>query len=287
MYKFLMILGLMFGGGNLVLAQVLVSGSGVVLTAQDMQADLQRVPPEARAATFSRPEAVHANATGLFVRRVLAAEAIQAGLDKDETIRLALELARDRVLAEARLAQLDATNQPNPKAAEAYAESTYKANPSRFGVGEQVRIRHILVRLDEPNAKQVAEQILEELKAGASFEELAKARSKDPGSAAKGGDLGLVTRGRMVKPFEDAAFKLGKAGELSEVVESNFGYHIIRLDERIPAGAKSFADVKEQLVKEAQSTVVNNGRAKTQDHILASAKFDTDAIAAFARSQRK
>ena len=90
-----------------------------------------------------------------------------------------------------------------------------------------------------------------------------------------------------MKPFEDAAFKLAKVGELSDVVETTFGFHIIKLEEKRPAGVKSFEEVKDALLKEAQGSIVNNGRAKEQDRILSAARFDTEAIEAFAKSQRK
>lgn len=268
-------------------AQVLVSGSGVTVTAQDMQSDLLRVPPEVRANTFSRPSEVQNNASNIFVRRGLAAEALRAGLDQNPTVSAALALARDRVLSDARLAQIDQANLPSEQALLAYAQSAYKANTQRFEAPEQVRIRHILILVSEPGARATAEQLLKDLKAGADFEKMAKARSQDPGSAASGGDLGLVSRGRMVKPFEDAAFKLTQPGTLSDVVETNFGFHIIKLDGKRLAGLRSFEEVKDTLLKEARATLIGNARAEERDRILKYAEFDGAAIEAFAKTQSK
>ncbi len=113
----------------------------------------------------------------------------------------------------------------------------YTANQARFVQSEQVNARHVLVKL-APNASEAEsaaarrkiEQILERAKAGADFAELAKAQSEGP-TAPQGGDLGFVPRGAMVKPFEDAAFAL-KPGEISDVVRTQYGLHIIKLEAR-------------------------------------------------------
>lgn len=113
----------------------------------------------------------------------------------------------------------------------------YTENASRYTAAEQRRARHILVQAakDAPadvrqKAKAKAEALLAEARKNpAGFAELAKKNSDDPGSAANGGDLDFFGRGAMVKPFEDAAFAM-KPGEISNVVESDFGYHVILLD---------------------------------------------------------
>ena len=268
-----------------IMAQALVSGADVAVTVQDLQNDLLRAPPEVRATAFSRPESVQSNITNIYIRRVLATEALRANMDRDPAVKAAIDIARDRVLSDARLAKIDEVNQPSSKALEAYALTTYKANPKRFEAPEQIKIRHILVRSTEPNGRADAEQLLKELKAGANFEQLAKTRSQDPGSAGNGGDLGLVARGRMIKAFDEAAFKLTQAGELSDVVETSFGFHIIKLEEKRPAGLRAFEEVKEGLMQEAKGTLINAGRQVEKDRILADAKFDMAAIEAFAKTQ--
>ena len=113
----------------------------------------------------------------------------------------------------------------------------YEQNLARYTVAEERRASHILVKAakdapaaDRQKAKAKADALLEQLrKAPATFADVAKKNSDDPGSAERGGDLDFFARGAMVKPFEDAAYAM-KAGEISNVVESDFGYHIIRLD---------------------------------------------------------
>jgi parvulin-like peptidyl-prolyl isomerase len=106
------------------------------------------------------------------------------------------------------------------------------------GPGAEIRARHILLRIpaDATDAqrqelRQQAEQLRAQAAGGADFASLAQQHSQDPGSAQRGGDLGFFGRGRMVAPFEEAAFAL-QPGEVSDVVESPFGYHVIRLEER-------------------------------------------------------
>lgn len=125
----------------------------------------------------------------------------------------------------------------------------------RFTEEEQVRARHILVKVDsdadeatKAEARKEADDVLAKLRAGGDFAELAKSSSDDPGSAAKGGDLGFFGRGQMVPPFEAAAFAL-EPGALSEVVESPFGFHVIRVEEKKPGGARPLAEVRDEIAK--------------------------------------
>jgi len=125
----------------------------------------------------------------------------------------------------------------------------------RFTVEEQVHARHVLVKTDpgagdagKAEARKKAEALLARAKGGADFAELAKKSSDDPGSAAQGGDLGFFGRGRMVPEFEAAAFAL-EPGQLSEVVESQFGFHVIRVEEKRPGGVRPLDEVRDDIVK--------------------------------------
>lgn len=134
-------------------------------------------------------------------------------------------------------------------------EAYYKEFSEEFWQPAQVHARHILIRVD-PNqgpeareaAKKKAEEVLGMVKGGKPFEELAKKFSQDPGSAKNGGDLGFFPRGQMVKPFEDAAFNL-RAGEVSDLVETQFGYHLIKAEEVRQEGLRPFDEVREEIAK--------------------------------------
>lgn len=142
---------------------------------------------------------------------------------------------------------------PKMQASEEEIKKYYTENASKFQGDEQRRASHILIGFGvsaTPQAKEEAhkkaEQVLAEVRKNpARFEELAKKYSQDPGSAEKGGDLGVFGRGTMVKPFEDAVFSM-KPGEISDLVQSEFGYHIIKLTE-IQGQAQGYDSVKPQI----------------------------------------
>jgi peptidyl-prolyl cis-trans isomerase C len=128
----------------------------------------------------------------------------------------------------------------------------YDDNMDSFKQPEQVCASHILVKVDpeaegskKAEARKKIEDVRKKLKKGEDFGTLAKEFSQCP-SSEKGGDLGCFGRGQMVKPFEDAAFAL-EPGKVSGIVESNFGYHLIKVTEKKPAGTMAYADVKDRL----------------------------------------
>ncbi|MDO5101322.1 MAG: SurA N-terminal domain-containing protein [Lautropia sp.] len=142
------------------------------------------------------------------------------------------------------------------KPSEDELKAFYEKNDSRFNAPEERVASHILLKVPEgadeaarAEVKQRAESLLAEAKAKPEqFAELARKHSEDPGSAAQGGDLGAFERDTMVKPFSDAAFALTAPG-FTEVVESEFGFHVIRVTDVKGAGKKSLADVKPELMK--------------------------------------
>ncbi|MFA0412531.1 peptidylprolyl isomerase [Vibrio renipiscarius] len=123
---------------------------------------------------------------------------------------------------------------------DAQAQAYYQANLDKFSSEEQREVSHILVQGDD-QAK--AQAILDELNAGADFATLAEDKSDDLGSSDVGGSLGLIERGTMDPMFEEAAFALKNPGDVTGLVKSDFGYHIIKLDALKDAVAKPFADV--------------------------------------------
>lgn len=257
---------------------------GTNVNVNDLQSELQRVPEATRQALMIRPESIGQIVNNLLVRRVLAKEAERDGLNKDALVAASLVIASDRVLSDARLARLDAQNAPSDAAVEAYARSLYQANPTKFDQPAQTRARHILIANAGPASLEKARELLAKLRAGANFEELAKANSADAGSAARGGDLGFFGAGKMVRPFEDAVNKLAKPGDLSEPVETQFGYHIIRLEERREKGRQPFEEVRTQLVAESRTAILNEARVSKVQSMSKDLVFDQDAIKAFAQS---
>lgn len=145
------------------------------------------------------------------------------------------------------------------KVSDADLKARYEQNQALLAKDEQRRASHILLTVkpdasaaDKAQLKERAQALLGELRQKpARFAELAKANSQDPGSAAKGGDLDFFARGNMVKPFEDAVFALNK-GQISEVVESEFGFHIIQLTDVRQPQAKSFEAQRPELERQVK-----------------------------------
>ena len=155
----------------------------------------------------------------------------------------------------------------------------YKANPQLFKQPEQVKASHILIKV-EPSADEAAKTaarkkitgIQQKLKDGGDFAELAKQNSEGP-SAARGGDLGYFNRGQMVKPFEDAAFSL-KTNEVSDVVETRFGYHLIKVYDKKPEQTLAYEDVKEKIAQKLKQEQVEKAATLYVDNLKKGAKVE-------------
>ncbi|HEX2059988.1 MAG TPA: peptidylprolyl isomerase [Thermoanaerobaculia bacterium] len=167
--------------------------------------------------------------------KMLAAEGMKSGLDKDPEVVKQLALMRENLVANAQLTRIE-------KGITISDEELKKQYDAKKNEYEQVSARHILVafkgspaaqegkpELTEEQAKAKAEELRKQIVGGASFEEVAKKESDDLGSGARGGELGEFSRGQMVPEFEKAAFE-AKVGEVTPVVRTQFGYHIIKVE---------------------------------------------------------
>jgi peptidyl-prolyl cis-trans isomerase D len=146
------------------------------------------------------------------------------------------------------------------KVTDAQLQQLYTSNLDTYRVPERVHVRHILLMTqgkspaEKAQLKSKADDLLNQLKKGADFADLAKKNSQDPGSSAKGGDLGWIVRGQTVPQFEQAAFSQ-KPNDLSGVVESSFGYHIIQVLDHQAAHLQTLDEVKPQLLAQMQKQV--------------------------------
>lgn len=137
----------------------------------------------------------------------------------------------------------------------------YQASMDRFRTPERVKVRHILLKTtdkseqEKQEIKAKAEDLLKQIKAGADFAELAKKYSEDPGTASNGGELDWITHGQTVESFEKTAFSL-KPGEISGVITTEYGFHIVQVLDKEPARLRPFEEVKDELAKEAQQQFV-------------------------------
>ena len=201
---------------------------------------------------------------------------VAAGIDKQRKLQLQIMLQQARLLAsmyeEENLAKAAKATQPE---IDAYA----KAHPE-----EQVHARHILIAikspeapgeggLDKPQARAKAEEVFKRVKAGEDFASLAKEYSNDPGSKDNGGDLGWFGRGRMVPEFEKAAFAL-QSGQISDIVESQFGFHIIKVEERRTGDPQKAAQEVEQ---EKEKKLIDEIVKRQGGHITVAENFAVQA----------
>ncbi|HEX5068316.1 MAG TPA: peptidylprolyl isomerase [Myxococcota bacterium] len=154
----------------------------------------------------------------------------------------------------------------------------YEERSGLYNVPEKIRARHILFAVpagsDDASVAKIqseADEALAKLRGGADFAELAKARSDDPGSKSNGGDLGLFGRGQMVPAFDEAAFALQETGQLSGVVRTDYGFHIIRLEERQAAVTRSYDEVSAELARDLLTQEARKARARKQADDLVAA----------------
>ena len=178
--------------------------------------------------------------------RLYALEGESKKLDEAPEFKAALENTRRAMLAQSAMREMI----KDSKVTDDDAKKFYDSNASMFTQPERIHARHILVK---PESEDVTAQIISELKAGVSFDVLARKYSIDPGSASRGGDLGEFPKGVMVPEFEEAAFALKNPGDISQPVKSQFGWHIIKLEAKIPASAAPFEQVKPQIMQELQN----------------------------------
>lgn len=168
------------------------------------------------------------------------------------------KMTTDQLKADARAEMvvtklLQAEVEPRVAIAPAQVTEFYTKNPDRFKQGERVRASHILLRLPEQadeaakvSVRAKAADVLKQVRAGKDFAALAKQYSEDPGSAQNGGDLNYFQKGQMVAPFDQAVFAL-KVGETSDLVETQFGFHIIKLADKQAERVVSLDEVKPQV----------------------------------------
>jgi peptidyl-prolyl cis-trans isomerase D len=162
-------------------------------------------------------------------------------------------------------------------------EKSYNDNIELYSTPEQVRASHILLKTDGKNDAEVktkAEEVLKEVKAGKDFAELAKKYSQDEASAKNGGDLDYFVRGKMVPEFDEAAFSL-QPGQMTELVKSQFGFHIIKVVDKKPATTKTLDEVRpqitEQLTWEKAQTRAGDLAASLEKEISSPADLDKAA----------
>ncbi len=153
---------------------------------------------------------------------------------------------------------------------DAQLRTAYASSMDSFRTPERVKVRHILLMTqgksdaEKKAALAKAQELLKQVRAGGDFADLAKKNSQDPGSAANGGDLGFIVRGQTVPPFEKFAFS-AKPKDISDLVTTEYGYHIIQVEEKEPARVKPFDEVKDAIAEQLKKQGVNDKMQASMD----------------------
>jgi peptidyl-prolyl cis-trans isomerase C len=193
-------------------------------------------------------------------REIFMQEAQARGLDATDDFRATMEITRQNLL----IRELFADYQKKNPVTDADVKTEYDKFTAANG-GKEYKARHILVEKEDE-----AKAIIAQLKRGGKFEDIAKKSSKDPGSGANGGDLDWAQAGNYVKEFSDAMAALAKGKMTETPVKSQFGYHIIRLDDVREAQLPKFDDVKPQISQQ----LAQQKLAKFQEELRGKAKVE-------------
>jgi parvulin-like peptidyl-prolyl isomerase len=228
---------------------VIVSAGAVTIRRSDFEAAVKTLPAEYQ--TFAMGPGKKQFADDYLRMKLLAAEGMKNNLDKSPEVTKQLELMRENLVATEELKKIESAI----TVTDAELKKAYDDNKKDY---QQVKARHILIAfkgspaaqkgkkpLTDAEAKAKAEELRKKLVAGADFAEMAKKESDDVESGKNGGDLGAFGHGQMVPEFEQAAFN-AKPGEITPVVKTQFGYHIIKVDEKV---STPFDTVKANLDK--------------------------------------
>jgi peptidyl-prolyl cis-trans isomerase C len=245
---------LVVAGGVAAAAPQIVADLGSrQLTVADVRAELRDLRATGDVAMLLKTMDEKGRATvvrEMVVREQFALAARAAGVEKQPEIAAEIDRAVTKILG----AHYEAVERQKADTSEPRLREYYEAHRADFQARPRVRARHILTK-----TREEADSVRADLLAGADFAQLAVTRSADPYTRDKGGELGWISEGVMVEAFEDAVFAL-KAGEISAVVESSHGFHIIRVDTVEPAAPRSFDSVRALVVERVQQVHLDRVR---------------------------
>lgn len=243
------------------------SQAGASVTLADIDAFAERIPPNERAAVFDNPKRIEAVILNLLMQKQLAAEARQSGLAKDPKVQKEVDLAVDEALSKARIQQLrDDVKMPDFGE---LAREEYLGHKEKYAIKGKLDVKHVLIsdssRSDE-EAKKLADTVEKEARAHPDqFGDLVEKYSDDPSKSQNQGLMTNVGSGRYAQAFVEAAKALKKPGEISPVIKTQYGYHVLMLVDKTPDQQRTFDQVKPQIIAQLESDYVNKELQKHTD----------------------
>ncbi|MGE5667457.1 MAG: peptidylprolyl isomerase [Betaproteobacteria bacterium] len=246
---------------------VLIENATTQIRRSDFNAELLRLPPDARPGFVNSERRIRELLPRMLVTKTLATQASELGIDKEPDVVAQIRNATERALAQLRLARVEAAAakefESKRSVYEARAHELYLADRNAYVTPEQVEASHILFSLaqhSKEDALKLAEDARAKIMAGANFNQVARDLSEDPSATENSGHLGWFSRGAMDPAFAAAAFKLAKVGDVSEPVLSRFGWHLIKLEGKRPAGLRPFDEVRAQIMAQLEQKYVDDKR---------------------------
>jgi parvulin-like peptidyl-prolyl isomerase len=244
---------------------VVASRGGASVTMLDVDAAMLGIPKHMRANVMNSPKRIDELVDRLLTTRQLAMEGKDSKLDDNAVFRQAVKLQEERLLSEQDIANLRETMDIGD--VEELAKERYQVNPNAYAIAGATSARHILIQVknrSDEDARKLAKEVHDKAIAGEDFIALVKQYSDDPSKASNDGLVPGADTDAMDPSFADAVKKLAKPGDISPVVKSQFGYHIIQLVQRTPGKARTFAQVKDRIIKEIDSSMRD---VRVKEHI--------------------
>jgi peptidyl-prolyl cis-trans isomerase C len=231
---------------------ILIKGATITVRASEFELEKKNVPADQRIDLFTDMNRIQRTLERLALNKLLMAELKKAGYDKRPDVVEELTYTMNQKLASMYVNHLNAeTKLPD---FEPLMKERYIVEKEKYAQPERVRVQHILVSTksrSKDDAKKRAEEVRAKALAGADFTALAREYSDDPSVRRNGGDLGFVGRDSVVPPFAKAAFALQKTGDISDVVETEYGLHVIRFEDRKAAQIPPYEDLRKTFLEDA------------------------------------
>lgn len=280
-------------------SNILIEENGISITAKEALLMLEDMTASQKKRILSDQEKFKNLITDLFILKKKASAAKVLKLDKDPVIQWKIENKKERILS-SELSDHFSENLKTPENIKSLAKEYYDSHPEEFLIQESVQVAHILIKTMPSDKKEekltLAKNILKEINEGLDFYKAAKEYSEDTGSLKTDGKLNQFTRGKMVKPFEEAAFNLKESGDISDIVQTRYGYHIIKLIQHNKASTQPFEQVESMLVAQQKKKYIStktksylnefNLNAKSTIHMPALEKIRSEATLAIQSAQQ-